>query len=114
MKLEEFYEICDAVQPNENGCMIWPRWKNPKGYGLTDIDKKLRRPSRLVLERKLGRKIKPKFNALHHCDNPACINPEHLYEGTQQDNMDDRYYRHGHGSGSPKSVLQFMAKRIKL
>jgi DNA invertase Pin-like site-specific DNA recombinase len=31
---------------------------------------------------------------LHHCDNPPCINPRHIYDGTQQDNVRDREKRH--------------------
>ena len=34
-----------------------------------------------------------KLNVLHHCDNMRCINPKHLYLGTQQDNVLDRVAR---------------------
>jgi HNH endonuclease len=49
--------------------------------------------TRLTLSHKLGRDILPKYEACHTCDNPKCVNPKHLYEGTHQDNMDDRAKR---------------------
>lgn len=45
----------------------------------------------------------------HSCDNPACVNPEHLFIGTQQDNTDDRERKnrnnHFFGEHSPTSRL---------
>lgn len=44
---------------------------------------------RVVLEKKLGRPIKPGYFACHKCDNKNCIEPEHLFEGTHRDNTND-------------------------
>lgn len=40
-------------------------------------------------------------SVLHHCDTPPCINPAHLYSGTQQDNMTDRLKRGRWKGGRP-------------
>jgi transposase-like protein len=47
----------------------------------------------VALERKLGRSRRPGAQANHHCDNRACIQPQHLYEGTQIQNIQDMHDR---------------------
>tara|TARA_R110000868_G_scaffold292821_1_gene553342 strand:+ start:502 stop:765 length:264 start_codon:yes stop_codon:yes gene_type:complete len=49
------------------------------------------------------------MGVLHHCDNPACINPEHLFLGTQADNMRDKRIK-----GRAHSLKGEMCGRAKL
>ena len=54
--------------------------------------------SRVVLEHKLGRPLGDGMRALHHCDRRGCVREEHLYEGTQKDNMRDMAERNPSGN----------------
>ena len=62
---------------------------------------------REALENKLGRPIQEGMMVLHSCANKTCINPEHLYEGTQQDNVANTVAakRHSYGSSRPMAKL---------
>jgi hypothetical protein len=63
------------------------------GYPCKKVDGVYTKISRIVLKNKLGRPIKPGFWALHSCDNPLCINPSHIREGTRWDNEKDKKER---------------------
>lgn len=78
-----------VVDERGRGCWIWQKKINPKGYGYIKFKGRSMQTHRLALEAKLNRKIKDGLYALHDCDNPSCCNPEHLYEGTQFNNMQD-------------------------
>lgn len=68
------------------------------GYGVVPTGARANRARshRIALEIKLGRPIQPGMLACHHCDNPPCCNPAHLYEGTHKQNTADMIARGRH------------------
>lgn len=73
---------------NPKACWNWLKSKNEKGYGKTRSEGKLHYTHRLSWELVNG-KIPVGLFVLHKCDNPSCINPNHLFLGTSKDNFED-------------------------
>src|SRR5690606_8661785 len=80
----------DAAEPG--ACWEWKRSRNKHGYGLLTISGKSHFAHRLAYELPKGSIPDGPF-VLHECDNPSCINPEHLSAGTQSQNMADCHAR---------------------
>jgi hypothetical protein len=77
------------VEPEPNtGCHLWTAYLNRGGYGQLKVGKRMVKAHRFAYEAFVG-PIPDGLCVLHHCDTPACVNPEHLFLGTQQDNIRD-------------------------
>lgn len=96
-----FYKIHHSGAPAERfhkkyvinkitGCWEWCASKNSFGYGKFRVNKKLVYAHRFSYELYNGLKIPIGLIILHKCDNPKCVNPEHLSMGTHTDNAIDR------------------------
>lgn len=72
----------------DTGCWEWNGYRMPRGYGSLKYHSQHRLAHRLAHEAWVG-PIPDGHQVNHRCDNPPCINPEHLYAGTQEDNMRD-------------------------
>ena len=70
-------------------CWEWNRGRDGSGYGKMPFKGKTLRAHRVAYELNNG-SIPAGLHILHTCDNPACVRPDHLWAGTNVDNMADK------------------------
>lgn len=92
---KEVAERFDTKVERSAGCWLWRGGRAGAGYGVFRLNhpRRMAYAHRLALERKLGRRLVGREQALHSCDTPLCVNPEHLRVGTIGQNMADRSER---------------------
>jgi len=74
----------------QNGCIEWQKYKIKNGYGRLGIrNRKSVLVHRKVYEEMNGIILDVKSLVCHKCDNPSCINPDHLFIGSHKDNLLD-------------------------
>ena len=78
---------CSIPEPN-TGCWLWLRSITRMGYGRICHEGKLWSAHRLMYAL-THEDFNPKLSVCHHCDVTSCINPDHLWQGTQADNIAD-------------------------
>ena len=101
----------------KDGCWKWIGYLDPNGYGRLNIKNVPILAHRISYQLYRGG-IPKGMSICHKCDNPFCVNPDHLFLGTQKDNMDDminkgRDHKRGmKGSEHPRSKLD--EEKVKL
>lgn len=85
--------IIEAIAVETDECIESPTCKYASGYGVVRHNGRNERAHRIAYAHANGIQLADIDGKviMHSCDNPPCINPRHLVEGTHQDNMDDMF-----------------------
>jgi len=119
--IERFWSKVNCTE-NSNDCWEWQSGKHRQGYGNFSFKGKNIRSHRVSYVLAYG-ELLPDTKVLHECDNPACVNPKHLFLGTQQDNIMDMVSKgrqkgaSGETNGSAKlsiADIEYIRKRYAM
>lgn len=102
----------------DTGCLEWQGSRTDRGYPRTKVGG--RRGKTILLHREVYRltfgEFDSKLSVCHSCDNPPCVNSNHLFLGTHQDNIIDRDRKHRqarlYGTARPYAVLNDEAVKV--
>lgn len=103
--------INESILDSETGCWNWTG-KLSKGYGFIVVNKRLdgaHRASYMCFRGSIPKELLVR----HMCNNPACVNPEHLELGTNQDNANDRGNAGHHCSGERNGGSKLKWNQVK-
>lgn len=74
-----------------SGCVLWQSGKNEHGYGTVAWNGRTAQLAHRISYTLRHGAIPDGLLVLHRCDTPACVNPDHLFTGTQLDNVRDMF-----------------------
>lgn len=92
MTIKDFkkYITKSSIKNEKTGCWEWNKSRFKQGYGIATFPNK--KGSGLAHRLSFAiyyEELSESDIVMHLCDNPCCVNPDHLRKGTQKDNMKD-------------------------
>lgn len=105
-----------TVFAGKDECWLWLGERQPNGYPKIRVEGRYVTVTRIVYEQYYGRPLPvEKPLALHHCDNPPCVNPRHLWAGNHRDNMQDMKNkgRDNHARGEDNGFARLTARQVQ-
>lgn len=107
---ERFWRKVKKRQSHE--CWDWAGVCDTSGYGQIEINRKSIKTHRFSWEIHFG-KIPDEMCILHYCDNPKCVNPNHLWLGTKKDNSDDKVNKNRQTKGEDVWCSKLTEDQVK-
>lgn len=93
------------------GCFVWTAASNELGYGRFNCNGRLQYAHRYAYARANGEISKDAF-ICHRCDNPACVNPSHLFLGDAAINCADKVSKGRHARGLMMSHTKLSDEQV--
>ena len=106
------YQYKECPYPELGPCHACVSHSGANGYPYFTRGGKKQRVARYIFDKYRG-KIPKGLSVLHLCDNPGCINPAHLYTGTQQDNINDMIKRGRSAKGEKNGRAKLTGQQVK-
>lgn len=106
--VERFWSYVNVSSPSS--CWEWTGHKS-HGYGMLAVNRKKYAAHRVSYEMANGL-ILDNLQVCHHCDNPSCVNPDHLFLGTNSDNVADCISKGRQTRGSSHPVAKLTEQQV--
>lgn len=105
--LQERFNQKYEIDP-KTGCWLWTKTVTNGGYGIIGVGglRGSMRPAHRVSWCLFHGDIPDGLHVLHRCDVPSCVNPDHLFLGTHQDNMNDKMSKGRWKGGRPRKIAK--------